>query len=215
MVIAAVVSGPQGSRRPLCVDLGCLLRTRLLREALWQLLKSHPLQTPGVLLRRLHGRALARRTAIDPATLSYNTELLAWLASERASGREIWLCAGSHERQAAAVAEHLGVFDGVLASAAVPERAGPARAEAPGAALWPPGLPLLRPLRGREPCLARPGRVALRERGDPGRPPELRPARAAAGAGAQDLRRRERGVSRRAVPFPRRECRAVGWARGP
>ncbi len=108
---------------PLCVDLdGTLIRSDVLLESLLVLLKRNPLYLLLAvfwLLRR--GRAglkaeIAERAALNPTALPYNQELLSWLKRERATGRSLWLCTAANERLAGAVAQHLGLFDGVLAS---------------------------------------------------------------------------------------------------
>jgi len=107
----------------LCVDLdGTLIRSDLLLESVLLLLKRNPLYL-GVVLFWLLTRgkaglkaAIAARVTLNPAALPYNRELLAWLKSERAQGRELWLCTAANEKFAAAVAEHLDLFDGVIAS---------------------------------------------------------------------------------------------------
>jgi hypothetical protein len=54
--------------------------------------------------------------AIDPAHLPYSEAFLAWLWEQKKRGRELWLVTGSDRRVAEAVADHLGLFDQVLAS---------------------------------------------------------------------------------------------------
>lgn len=107
----------------LCVDLdGTLIRTDLLLESLLLLLKHNPLYLfmAAVWLFR-GGKArlkdeIAARVTLNPAALPYNTELLAWIQSERTSGREVWLCTAANERLANLVAQHVKLFDGVIAS---------------------------------------------------------------------------------------------------
>jgi 4-hydroxybenzoate polyprenyltransferase/phosphoserine phosphatase len=108
---------------PLCVDLdGTLIRSDVLLESLLLLVKANALYLLFAvfwLLRR--GKAglkaeIAARVKLDPAALPYNKELLAWLKSERAQGRSLWLCTAANEKLANAVARHVGLFDGVLAS---------------------------------------------------------------------------------------------------
>ncbi len=108
---------------PICVDLdGTLIRSDLLIESLLLLVKRNPLYLFVAVFWLLRaGKAglkarVAARVTLNPAVLPYNKDLLAWLKSERAQGREIWLCTAANEKLAAAVAEHLDMFDGVLAS---------------------------------------------------------------------------------------------------
>jgi 4-hydroxybenzoate polyprenyltransferase len=108
---------------PLCVDLdGTLIHSDILLESLLLLLKRNPLYlvlAVGWLL--LGGKArlkaeIASRVVLNPAALPYNKELLAWLKSERGAGRELWLCTAANTQLAEKVAQHLEVFDGVIAS---------------------------------------------------------------------------------------------------
>jgi 4-hydroxybenzoate polyprenyltransferase len=118
MAVNAQVLSP-----PLCVDLdGTLIRSDLLLESFLLLLKRNALYLFAAvywLLRK--GKAglkaeIAARVTLNPAALPYNKELLAWLKSEQAQGRELWLCTAANEKLANAVAGHLGLFSGVLAS---------------------------------------------------------------------------------------------------
>lgn len=108
--------------KPLFVDLdGTLIKTDLLVESFIGLLKHHPLlvlQAPFWLLR---GKAylkhkIAERIALNPAALPYHAELLDYLTVQRETGRLLYLATASNSRYAEAVAEHLGIFEGVLAS---------------------------------------------------------------------------------------------------
>jgi 4-hydroxybenzoate polyprenyltransferase len=107
---------------PLAVDLdGTLIKTDLLIESLARLLRQQPLALfalPGWLLK---GRAnlkreVARRVELDPTLLPYRTSLLDHLRSEHDKGRPIVLATASDERFATEVANHLKLFDRVLAS---------------------------------------------------------------------------------------------------
>ena len=106
----------------LCVDLdGSLIRTDLLHESTLLLAKQHPLALlalPGWLAQ---GKAamksrIAERVAPDPALLPYREDLLTWLREQRAQGRKLVLCTASDQRYARAVADHLQLFDEVIAS---------------------------------------------------------------------------------------------------
>ncbi|MEM5422950.1 UbiA family prenyltransferase [Paraburkholderia ferrariae] len=107
---------------PLCVDLdGTLTRTDLLFEAFFVLVKQSPLSIFLCFAWALRGRAylkeqIAQRVNIDVGVLPYNTELLAWLRDERASGRDLYLCTATNQRLASQIATHVGLFTGVLAS---------------------------------------------------------------------------------------------------
>lgn len=108
--------------RPLCVDCdGTLIRTDLLHEAVFALLKARwymLLALPWWLLQgRAHLKArLARHVHIDAATLPYNEDLVAWLREERKRGRRLVLATAADRLLADGVAAHLDLFDEVLAS---------------------------------------------------------------------------------------------------
>ncbi len=107
---------------PLCVDLdGTLIFSDALLESALLLIKRNPFNVLQFALWLLRGRAvlkaeIARRVKLNPATLPYNRELVSWLESEHAGGRSLWLCTAANVRLAEAVAAHLGIFDGVIAS---------------------------------------------------------------------------------------------------
>ncbi len=110
--------------RPLVVDLdGTLLRSDLLLESAFRLLRQHPLRLLAALPYLLRGRAplkaqLAAACTLDASTLPYNRQLITFLEQEKASGRSLVLATASHQNQADAVARHLGLFDRVFASSA-------------------------------------------------------------------------------------------------
>jgi 4-hydroxybenzoate polyprenyltransferase/phosphoserine phosphatase len=118
--------GPIGDSHTLpalCVDLdGTLIRTDVLHENLLLLLKSSPwgfVCAVADLFR--HGiaafkRSVSSRVAIRPDLLPYNEEVVAYLRGESARGRRILLVTAADSLVAEAVAEHLGIFDAVLAS---------------------------------------------------------------------------------------------------
>lgn len=107
---------------PLCVDLdGTLIHSDLLLESFLLLVKRNPLHLFRVPFWLLQGKAvmkaeIARRVTLRAATLPYHQELLAWLTKSKAAGNSLWLGTASNEKLARAVADHLGIFDGVLAS---------------------------------------------------------------------------------------------------
>ncbi len=113
---------PHDNSRPLCVDLdGTLVATDTLGESVLQAVRHHPLRmlaSPWWLTR---GRAyFKRRTAElaipDPALLPYRDELVLFLRNERDAGRRLLLTTGSDELVARPIADHLGLFDTVIAS---------------------------------------------------------------------------------------------------
>ena len=123
------------SNVPLCVDLdGSLIHSDLLLESFLLLIKRNPFYLLLVPLWLLQGKAalkaqIARRVQINAAALPYNRPFLQWLQAEKASGRALWLCTASDERGAQAVASHLGLFSGVLASDGTTNLSGSRKAE--------------------------------------------------------------------------------------
>lgn len=117
-----VVAQVRGEAVPLVVDLdGTLILGDLLHESTLKLVRLQPLATLQLPLWLLRGKAalkheIAERVEVDVATLPYNESLLVWLREQRAAGRGLVLCTASNERYARAVAEHLGLFDEVIAS---------------------------------------------------------------------------------------------------
>lgn len=107
---------------PICVDMdGTLVRTDTLLEGVLALLRAHPhflfLLPLWLLKGKAHLKAqVASRAALSGDCLPYNSELLAYLQSRRAEGRQLVLATGSDQRYAEAVAAHLGLFHLVLAS---------------------------------------------------------------------------------------------------
>ncbi len=108
----------------LAVDLdGSLIDTDLLKESVLSLLRSHPLAlawSPAWLAR---GRArfkheVAARVDLDITAVPYRQDVMAYLRRCRDAGRTLVLATASNEKYAAQVADHLGLFDEVLASTA-------------------------------------------------------------------------------------------------
>ena len=106
---------------PLCVDLdGTLIRSDMLFESALSLLRRNPLYLFSFLAWLLRGRAhlkreIARRAEVDPTTLPYDERVVAWLRGE-AGLRPRVLCTASDADLAQGIADHLGLFDEVMAS---------------------------------------------------------------------------------------------------
>jgi 4-hydroxybenzoate polyprenyltransferase/phosphoserine phosphatase len=121
---------------PLIVDLdGTLIHTDMLHESALRVSRERPLDALRIPLWLMQGKAvlkrnLASRSHFDAALLPYNESLLAWLKEQRAAGRRLVLCTASDRTIADAVADHLGVFDDVLASDGSTNLAGHNKAEA-------------------------------------------------------------------------------------
>ena len=122
---------PGAAEPPLCVDLdGTLLRNDSFRATLWIFLRCYPWRAPMIFLWWHKGRAFLKRRIAE--TVSYDVtvwpahaELLEYLRAERARGRRLVLASGTDESVARRVAEHIGLFDEVVASDGATNVTGP------------------------------------------------------------------------------------------
>ena len=86
---------------PLAVDLdGTLIRTDMMWESLVRLLRKNPFAALISFFVLFRGRAafkqhVAARVKVDPANLPYHAELIAWLKTQKASGRKLILATAS------------------------------------------------------------------------------------------------------------------------
>lgn len=116
------MSAPDTAEPPLVVDVdGTLLRTDLLVESALGAVRRSPLvllQVPGWLAagRARLKRELAARGGLEPEALPYNEAVLERLQRERARGRRLYLASAADREAVAAIADHLGLFEGVFAS---------------------------------------------------------------------------------------------------
>ena len=107
---------------PLAVDLdGTVIATDLFWEALVRLFKSNPLLLFLAPFWLLRGKAfikqeLARRVSIDAKSLPYRADFVDFLRAEKAQGRRLVMATGSPKAFADPIAEHLGLFDQVMAT---------------------------------------------------------------------------------------------------
>lgn len=108
---------------PIFVDLdGTLIFSDCLYESFLRLFRLNPLAIFLALVWLFKGgreymkAQIAQRVDIDVKLLPYNQTLISWLRDEKARGREIILATASHIKYAQAVADHLELFDQVLAS---------------------------------------------------------------------------------------------------
>lgn len=106
----------------LCVDLdGTLVKSDTLVDSTLALARYRPellLKIPGWLMQ---GKAALKRhitssVSLDVEHLPYNRELLQYLEQQHAEGRPIYLATAADSALAHRIAEHLGLFTGVLAS---------------------------------------------------------------------------------------------------
>jgi 4-hydroxybenzoate polyprenyltransferase len=115
---------------PLCVDCdGTLLRTDLLHEAVFLLLKREPWKVVLLPWWLLKGKAylkdrLAQAVTFSWGTLPLNQDVVELVREAKASGRTVVLATASHRAQAQGLAHHLDLFDEVLASDAQVNRSG-------------------------------------------------------------------------------------------
>lgn len=107
---------------PLVIDLdGTLIHSDLLLESGLSFLKRQPLRFLSPLSWLAKGKAilktrLAQSAPIDVSVLPYNPSVLKLIAREKAQGRQIVLATASHQSYAEQIADHLGLFDRVLAT---------------------------------------------------------------------------------------------------
>jgi 4-hydroxybenzoate polyprenyltransferase/phosphoserine phosphatase len=116
------------------VDLdGTLVRTDTLIEGILAIGMTR--RFVKALLKLFGGRAafkefVAKEAQINPAILPYNEQLLSWLHEQKARGRRLILATAADIRIARAVADHLGIFDDVIASDGAQNNKGPDKAKA-------------------------------------------------------------------------------------
>ncbi|WP_174362420.1 UbiA family prenyltransferase [uncultured Caballeronia sp.] len=120
----------------LCVDLDhTFTDTDLLLESFLLLIKKNPLYVFMCFFWLLKSKAwlktqIASRVVMDVAVLPYNTALLAYLRDEKAHGRNLYLCTAANWTLAQAIADHFGIFTGVMASTNVLNLSGSKKANA-------------------------------------------------------------------------------------
>lgn len=106
----------------IAVDLdGTLVHTDILHESALQLLRDHAIYLLYFPFWLLAGKAflkqkLADTVELNPATLPYNNELIDWLKRHKLIKYKIVLCTATNINVAKRIAEHLQLFDEVIAS---------------------------------------------------------------------------------------------------
>ena len=106
----------------IAVDLdGTLTFTDTLHESIMLMIREKPLLLFALPFWLSKGRAslkskVAYHVKLDVTSLPYNEPLIKWLKKERAGGKKIILCSATNESIAHSVAEHLKIFDDVIAS---------------------------------------------------------------------------------------------------
>jgi 4-hydroxybenzoate polyprenyltransferase len=120
--VTRIAAPDQARVRPLIVDLdGTLIRSDLLIESAFACFAMNPFAAYKVLLALARGKAslkshIAELVRIDAGTLPYDQAVLARIEEARENGRPVYLASASNERYVKAIADHLGIFDGVFAS---------------------------------------------------------------------------------------------------
>ena len=106
----------------LFVDLdGTLVATDVLWEAFMRVVKAQPWVVFVMPLWLLRGRAalkreMSARAAVEPASLPYRDDVVAYIKQRRIDGCRVVLATASDRRWADGVAAHLELFDDVIAS---------------------------------------------------------------------------------------------------
>ncbi|RXS97525.1 UbiA family prenyltransferase [Silvibacterium dinghuense] len=110
------------SQRALCVDLdGTLVKSDTLIDSLLLLARTYPLKALQSPLWISGGKAALKARVgalvqLDPAHLPYNRQLLEYLTEQHNEGRKLYLTTGADATLAQRIADHLGIFEEVLAS---------------------------------------------------------------------------------------------------
>ena len=105
-----------------CVDLdGTLLLSDSLFESALLLLRQNPLMIFMLLFWVLRGRAyvkaeIAKRVELESDSLPYNPAVIDWIEQQKSAGHPIYLVTAANQQVAQSIADHLGLFDGVMAS---------------------------------------------------------------------------------------------------
>jgi len=111
-----------GASVPLVVDLdGTLLKSDLLNESTSVLLAAQPWLVFRLPFWLANGKAvlkrrIAERVDLKVELLPFDREFLDWVRAQRATGRRIVLCSASDDKFVHQVADHLQLFDEVIAS---------------------------------------------------------------------------------------------------
>ncbi len=120
MMQPSILENLNVAQLPLCVDLdGTLVNSDTLLEAIFALPFNRKLLSCFLGLfsgRAVFKKRVAESCVLSPASLPYNSQLLAYLREQKAAGRRIILATGADILMARRVAEHLQIFDEVIAS---------------------------------------------------------------------------------------------------
>jgi haloacid dehalogenase-like hydrolase len=133
--IAPSGEGQTSEQTTVFVDLdGTLVRTNTLLECILGSI-GQPRRLVSALLSVRKGKAalkaeIAAISDVQPALFPFNQEFLALLRKEFAAGRPLVLATGADRKIALAVADHLGLFDDVIASDGIINLTGAAKLSA-------------------------------------------------------------------------------------
>ncbi len=120
---------------PLVVDLdGTLIKSDLLYESFLLLLARSPVAAVKAAAALRQGKAelkcrIADEAVIEMETLPFNEDVLRFIEAARAEGRKVYIASASDRRYAEALADHLGLFDGVFGSEPGTNLAGETKAQ--------------------------------------------------------------------------------------
>jgi 4-hydroxybenzoate polyprenyltransferase/phosphoserine phosphatase len=125
---------PTDVAKPLCVDLdGTLLRTDLIIEGVLALFSDRNGigKLPRLLMtsRAAIKQQVGVHARLDPEILPFNAELIEFLREQKRSGRKIVLATAADELTARVIADHLGLFDDIIASDGTRNLKGEAKAK--------------------------------------------------------------------------------------
>ncbi len=118
----AAAPAQSAALRPLVVDIdGTLAKTDLLAESFFALLAARPVSALAAIAILRNGKAalkrhLAEQAGLDIASIPLHEELVAFLRAEKQRGRPLYLASAADRRYVEALAERLGLFDGVFGS---------------------------------------------------------------------------------------------------
>jgi len=107
---------------PLTIDVdGTLIRSDLLVESAFGCASKRPGAVVDMMKALKRGKAqlkaaIARETSVNAAALPYDQRVMALIEQARADGRPVYLASASNERYVRAIADHLGLFEGIFAS---------------------------------------------------------------------------------------------------
>ncbi|WHZ25496.1 MAG: Integral membrane protein [Nitrospira sp.] len=112
----------ENKAQTIVVDLdGTLLHTDTLHESVLQLLRDDAIYVLYLPFWLLAGKAflkqkLADSVELNPATLPYNIQLIEWLKEQKELGHKLVLCTATNMSVAQRIANHLQLFNEVMAS---------------------------------------------------------------------------------------------------